>query len=167
MDKRSKPFFDSVHASWRERFESAGHLNGSMTMARLLRCFTQLTKGCSIMPQEKSRPEQMFRTFKKRLILVVIPNLLLSRTHLLLRGHTRHLTRILAQRVIILTLGVPVTQTISMNVIKSDSIKIKAKRRMTPRNQPRLALINSQSTCPRTRWTLQHPHVDLFSMMRT
>jgi hypothetical protein len=109
----------------------------------------------------------MSRMFKKRLILMIIPNLLPSRKQLLLLGNARCSTQILALCTIILTLGVSVTQTISMNVVRNDSIKIKAKRMMTPRNQPRLALISSWSTRPRTKWTLHHPQMDLFSMMRT
>jgi hypothetical protein len=127
-------------------------------------------KGHSVMPhQNKSRPEQTSRMFQKRLTLMIVPNLLLSRNQLLLLGNARCLTQILTQHTIIFTLGVPVTQTISMNVVRSNnSIKTKAKRRRSmPRNQPRLPLINLQSTCPRTRWTLHHPQMDLFSMMRT
>jgi hypothetical protein len=37
-------FFDSVPTSWRERFESAGHSNSSMTVVQILHCFTQQEK---------------------------------------------------------------------------------------------------------------------------
>jgi hypothetical protein len=109
----------------------------------------------------------MSRMFKKRLMLMICPNLLVSRKQILLLGNARSFVQILAPFTIILTLGVSVTQTISMNVVRNNSIEIKAKRMMTPRNQPRLALISLQSTHPRTKWTLHHPQMDLFSMMRT
>jgi hypothetical protein len=37
-------FYDSMPSSWRERFESAGHLNSSIALAQVLRCFCQQEK---------------------------------------------------------------------------------------------------------------------------
>jgi hypothetical protein len=50
-------FFDLMPTSWRERFESAGHSNSSMTLAQILRCFRQQEK-LAIRRQDKNKRER-------------------------------------------------------------------------------------------------------------